>query len=217
MIRAIGRILLLAVAVGCRVDRPHSGSDSQAAPQRDARWIPQANASLDSTQFRPGFGLPHLGSWTSVKTFEAERFTIAYPASAKAELRHGDEPGMRMLLISELPACRWPCFVSVQTWRDSTNVGLADYVHRHTHPDTSGGHADAADYAARLIDSIPLGGSPAMFVEEFCGDCTKFAIYSVSDDWMAHIEYSIDDRDGDNPELQHRLETVLRSFRWRSR
>jgi len=56
-----------------------------------------------------------------------------------------------------------------------------------------------------------------MFVEEFCGDCTKFAIYSVSDDWMAHIEYSIDDRDGDNPELQHRLETVLRSFRWRSR
>ena len=212
---------MLVVLTSCRTERAPSPRDSTRSAARTASTTaspavtPQGNASLDSTEFAPGYGLPHTGSWTPTKRYADSSFTIDYPASATAGSRKPSGENRREVVISELPACRWPCFVNVTLWRDSTGKGLSGQLRELMTADTTGGNAEAADYLPTLLDSLPVGGVPAVHLETYCGDCTNRAIYMVSGGWIADVEYSLDDRDGNNPALLARLEAVARSFRWR--
>jgi hypothetical protein len=212
---------MLVVLTACRIERAPSHRDSSRSVARPASAAapaavtPQGNASLDSSGFSPGYGLPHPGSWTPVKRYADSSFTIDYPASAAVKPRQPSEEGRREVAISELPACRWPCFVNVTMWRDSAGKGLSGQVRELMTADTTGGNADAADYLPTLLDSLPVGGVPAAHLEMYCGDCTSHAIFTVSRGWIAEVEYSLDDRDGNDPALLAKLESVARSFRWR--
>lgn len=214
-------IVLLAVVVACGSDRAPAHHDSKRATAVSTSAAatpahgPEGDDSLDETRPRPGYGLPHPGSWTPTKTYDGARYTFTYPASATLEDRKSRGAPGPELSISELPECKWPCYIEVSVWRDSTGKGLNGQLREWMTADTTGGNSDAADYLPTVLDSIPLGGEPAVQLENFCGDCTNHGVYTASGGWIAGIDYILDDREGDNPALMAKLEAIARTFRWR--
>jgi hypothetical protein len=202
-------VLTLALPAGCGRVEPPPATDS-AQPSVSDRPMP-STASGDS--LAPSYGRPHPGSWEPSSEYADSLFTFRYPSSARVEQRPPRD-GAQEVLVSELPECRWPCYVTVRIRRDTTIAALDTAVREETTADTSD-DPDAGDYAATVQDSLPLGNARAVHLETYCGDCTSGALLTAHGGWLARIEYTLDDRNGYNKPLLSHLVQVARTFRWR--
>ena len=207
MLAYFGVALVLLAACG----RSDSKAILDSARPQSAVRPPAAPVGRDS--LTPGYGLPHAGSWDSTSEYADSLFTLRYPSSATVQNKPRTN-GEREVWVSELPACRWPCYVSVRIQRHSGGASVDSAVREETTPDTSD-HSDAADYVASIRDSLPLGRFRAVHLETYCGDCTSGALLTSHGPWLARIEYNLDDRDGYNQLLLSHLVATARTFRWR--
>jgi hypothetical protein len=166
---------------------------------------------------QPGWqqGTPHPGAWEPTRPYRAERFSIAYPATAVAQAQQ--TPSGPQLVISELPGCRWSCPLVVRTWRDSTGIGLIGLVKGLTAPPAAADSDAGCSDRAVLLDTLPTGGYTSARLRLSCCDCASEAIYTEHAGWLAEIEYSIDDREPAFSPSLGRLQVLARSFRWRER
>ena len=117
-----------------------------------------------------------------------------------------------MSVVTKLPECTWYCAISVTLRRPAS---LDSAVRAETHPEKAGGNAEAEDYAATLLDTLPVNGARAVHLQRYCGDCSTYAIIVASRDGIADVEYTLDNREREQDQLAGRLEAVARSFRWR--
>jgi hypothetical protein len=164
-----------------------------------------------------GMGIPYPGSWRPTAVHQDSLFTIEYPASARIEQRPADPRNGRPyheLIIAPLPECRWKCRLTIVVRPDSTRDRLARVVAEVRKPKTPS-EEEMAEGPESVIDSIPFGPDPAVHFSEYCGDCGKYEFMTTHHPWVATIEYSLDDREGYNPALLARIDTVIRTFRWR--
>ena len=172
-----------------------------------------AKDAADTTP-KPGGGAPYPGAWTPTVPYRDSVFAIERPASSKVEIRPQTATRGREVLITQLPDCKWSCFVSISVWPDSSGGGAHAMVRALTSTDTR--HAALTpEGEAKIIDSLPLGADAAVHLEMSCGDCAMRAIVTSSRGWIARIEYSADDREGYSPALSAHLDAIARSFRWR--
>jgi hypothetical protein len=180
--------------VGCE-DAPRSAPAS-------LEYRPQANLSVDSSAFTPGHGLPTPGSWTPTRSVEWQGVTLEIPVSAEA--RPGtDEAGD--FGVSGFPECRWPCGLRIRERPESLDSAVA--------AETRGDGSHEADELSTILDTLPVNGRRAARLERYCGDCSDHVLLIDGGDHLVEVEYVLDDREGDNPALERRLEGVARTAR----
>jgi hypothetical protein len=202
-------VLAFVLSAACSSGDSRATADSVKPLLVDQAAAPAAG----SDSLTPGYGRPHPGSWDPTSEYADSLFTIRYPSSAKVE-KKPPQDGAQEVWVSELPECRWPCYVTVRIRHDTSAALLNTAVREETTPATSG-NPDAADDVASIRDSLPLGNVRAVHLETYCGDCTSGALLTAHGPWLVRIEYNLDDRDGYNQPLLSHLIATARTFRWR--
>jgi len=202
-------VIALVFLTACSNGGSRATPDSAKTPVVDR----QPATAVSSDSLTAGYGLPHPGRWDATREYTDSLFTIRYPSSAIVEEKPARD-GEREVWVSELPTCRWPCYVTVRIRRDTSTASMDTAVREETTPDTIN-NPDAADDIASIRDTLPLGNARAVHLETYCGDCTSGELLTSHGSWLARIEYSLDDRDGYNQPLLSNLVAVARTFRWR--
>jgi hypothetical protein len=160
--------------------------------------------------FEPGDSLPppHPGSWTAVKRLSLGAFSIEPPAGTTLGRRDS-----LFVAVLDFPTCRYFCALDITLIRDSISRSLDDYVASLRVVDTAK-NADAADWIPGPPRSVALGSDRGLAMETPCGDCTSAQVIVRRGNTVAHIGYSLDDRDGYHPGVMCRLARVATTFRW---
>jgi hypothetical protein len=152
---------------------------------------------------------PKAGSWTDVKQVSLDSFSIEVPrvASVRPRDAHGS------YWITDLPTCRYFCAIQVTLTHDSLGQTVNEYVARLRVVDTTE-NPDAVDWIPGPPRAVNVHGDQGLMMETACGDCTAGQIVLIRNRTIAHLSYSLDDRDGYQPGLMCRLARAASTFQW---
>jgi hypothetical protein len=135
------------------------------------------------------------------------QFTVPTVAIARSDASHG------AYYISELPGCRYFCGLEVNFVHDSIDRSLDDYAASLRVVDTAR-NPDDEMWRPGPARPIRLTRSDGLIMETPCGDCTSGQILAKRGRTVAHIGYSLDDRDGSQPGMMCRLARAASTFDW---
>jgi hypothetical protein len=209
-------LALCVILFGCTTRSTDSGAaaKSKTATAVDSISLDSCvrldrSASRQSIGLESGDTLPerHPGSWSVTRRVESHLFDIDIPAASQS--KPVDPDGIE---ISSLPLCRFFCDLTVSFSADSTSLDA--YVARMRIVDTTD-NPDAADWIPGPPRELTIHGQRALYMDRPCGDCTSGYVMLWRKGAVATLEYSIDDREGDQPGLVCRLLRVAYTFRWR--
>ena len=200
------RFALSLIAFGTACGGSQGGQLVQVAPASHNNGAPVSPwaRSGDRSNHR---GPPHAGSWTPTRTFQATRFTIEYPVSARAYLTTDDHFSQPVLWVQDLPECTASCEILVTVSRVRENVTLDSVVHSMTSPDPR----DAGRSHAHVIDTTTIGGRRTFRIAIDCRGCSETVFVTERHGWAAQIGMGMCTCDS---ALASRLEEIVRSFRW---
>jgi hypothetical protein len=151
---------------------------------------------------------PHSGSWADVRRLSLGAVSIDVPNGIT--LGRWDSTTIAMY---DFPTCRFFCALSITLVRDSASRSLDAYAASLRAVDTA-----ADPNASRDLPGPPrpltVGPERGLLMTTPCGDCTSSEVVVTRAHTVAHIGYSIDDRDGYQPGVMCRLTRAATSFRW---
>jgi hypothetical protein len=152
---------------------------------------------------------PNPGSWTDVKRIALDSFSIEIPRVAS--VRHRDAHDS--YLITDLPMCRYSCDIEVSLSHGFIGKTVDDYVARLPVADDTGNPA-TADGIVGTPKAVTVDGDRELMIQTDCGDCIAGEIVAIRNRSVAHLVYSIDDRNGYQPGLVCRVVRAAATFRW---
>ena len=213
VIRRLTALLACAVIVGCstRPDRRPVQADGETAADSipldscaklDQLGTPQARV-LQPGEVIPG---PQPGSWADVKRVAFGAFSIEVPAVTT--LGRIDSA---FVSVVDFPTCRYFCGINVDLVHDSVYTSLDAYVAHWRDLDTVG---DPDAERSGPPRPIRVGPDRGLVMETPCGDCGSEDLIVKRGNTVAHISFSMDDREGNQPGVRCRLTRAATTFRW---
>jgi hypothetical protein len=152
---------------------------------------------------------PHPGSWKSVKRIVRDGFSLEVPMVAT----FGAAGSEGAYAITGFPGCRYYCDITVSLESVAPTMTLDQYVAKRRLVDTTT-NPDAADWIPGPPREISVHGERGLLMEIPCGDCTGGEIVTLHDAKIMSINYTLDDREGQQPGLECRLTRVATTFEW---